>query len=379
VADTPLAAWRALVRAGGLEHDTAQELAAEKLTLLHHRLGRYAPGARTDGGFLSRLGFANSAPAAAAPEGLYIFGDVGRGKSMLMDLFFARAPVRRKRRVHFHAFMLEVHARIAEWRREGRAGGTRIGADPIPPVAGALGREAWLLCFDEFQVEDPADALILGRLFGALFETGVVVVTTSNTAPGDLYAGGLNRERFLPFLEVFADNMDVLELGAGTDYRRQLIRGKRVYFTPIDDAAGAGLDAVFDELAGGARGAPQTIALAGRTLAVPSAARGIARFSFAELCERPLGAADYLAIAGLYHTLIVSGIPLLAREKRNEAKRLATLVDALYEHRVKLVCSAAGPPEALYPAGDGVRAFARTVSRLHEMQSAAYLAAPHLT
>ena len=373
----PLSAYRALVRAGEIGRDPAQELAVEKLNLLHRRLKTYRPPEPEGDGLLSRLGFDRSAQPAAPPSGLYMFGGVGRGKSMVMDLFFDSAPVALKRRVHFHAFMLEVHERIHAWRKAGRASGARIGADPIPPVADALAGAAWLLCFDEFQVNDPADALILDRLFSALFERGIVVVATSNTAPGALYAGGLNRDRFEPFIALLAERLDVLELDAGTDYRRGSIEHMQVYFTP--PRAAAALDACFARLAKGGAAAPDRILLKGRVLAVPAAADGVARFGFADLCEKPLGAADYLAIAGLYHTVVLADLPALGPEKRNEALRFVTLIDALYEHKVNLACSAAVAPDALYPEGDGAKAFERTVSRLYEMQSDAYLAAPHLT
>ena len=359
----PLSAYRARVRSGAIGADPAQELAAEKLNLLHRRLAHYRPPERSDERWFSRVAFGRRPSPAEPPQGLYLFGGVGRGKSMMMD----------------HAFMLEVHGRIHEWRREGRRSQTRIGGDPIPPVAGALADEAWLLCFDEFQIKDPADALILDRLFSALFESGVVVVATSNVAPGELYAGGLNRDRFVPFLDLLQRRLDVLELDAGIDYRRGCISGMRVYFTPADGDAAAALDAAFASLAGGADGAPDEIVLSGRTVPVPWAADGVARFAFADLCERPLGAADYLAIAELYHTVVLADVPTMGPEKRNEAARFVTLVDALYEHKVNFVCSAAAEPGALYPAGDGSFEFARTASRLYEMQSDAYMAAPHLT
>ena len=375
--DDPLSTHRALIRSGEIERDSAQELAAEKLNLLHRRLKTYRPPEPEGNGLLARLGFNLAAAPAAPPAGLYMFGGVGRGKSMVIDLFFDAAPVARKRRVHFHAFMLEVHERIHAWRKAGRAAGARIGGDPIPPVADALAGAAWLLCFDEFQVNDPADALILDRLFSALFARGIVVVATSNTAPGALYAGGLNRDRFEPFIALLAERLDVLELDAGVDYRRGSIEHMRVYFTP--PRAAAALDACFARVVKGRRVAPDRIVLKGRALAVPAAAGGVARFGFADLCEKPLGAADYLAIAGLYHTVVLADVPALGADKRNEAARFATLIDALYEHRVNLVCSAAVAPDALYPKGDGFAAFERTVSRLYEMQSDAYLAAPHLT
>ncbi len=373
--DDPLTVYRALIRSGEIERDSAQELAAEKLNLLHRRLRRYKPAEAV--GLLSRLGL--GAEPVEPPQGLYLVGGVGRGKSMIMDLFFDGAPVERKRRVHFHGFMLEVHERLDHWRKARRGGHTGGDGDPIPPVADAVANRAWLLCFDEFQVKDPADALILDRLFSALFERGVVVVATSNVAPGDLYVGGLNRERFLPFLALLQERCEVMELDAGIDYRRGRIKGMKVYFIAHDNDGMAELDKAFDYLTEGAPAAPDEIVLRGRTVPVPLAAKGVARFSFAELCAKALGAADYIAIAELYHTVILSGVPVLPPEKRNEAARFVTLIDALYEHKVNLVCAAAAGPEALFPKGDGSFEFARTASRLHEMQSDDYLSAPHLT
>ena len=373
MSDTPLAAYRALVRSGSIERDPAQELAAEKLNLLHRRLKTYRPPEPGAGGLLSRLGFGGDAPAAPEPpQGLYLVGGVGRGKSMMMDLFFGIAPVARKRRIHFHAFMIEIHNRINAARGEGSG-------DPIPIVAGGFADDTWLLCFDEFQVNDPVDALILDRLFRALFERGVVMVATSNVAPRDLYKGGLNRDRFLPFLDLIEARLDIMELDAGIDYRRGRLESMEVYFTPLDRETAAALDAAFLKLTGGAPGEPGEIVLRGRVIAVPAEANGVARFCFADLCETPLGAADYIAIAELYHTVVLADVPRLGPEKRNEAVRFVTLIDALYEHKVNLICTADTEPEALYPEGDGSFAFARTVSRLHEMQSDDYMHAPHLT
>lgn len=277
-------------------------------------------------------------------------GGVGRGKSMLMDLFFEHAPVERKRRVHFHAFMLEVHKHIHPWRQQGRQSQTRIGADPIPPVADIITESATLLCFDEFQVHNPADAMILRRLFTALFGNGIVVVSTSNRVPDDLYQGGLNRDRFQPCIDLLKERLDIVVLDED--------------FTRLTDAAD---------------GKPDQIVLRGRRIVVPEAAKGVARFSFSDLCESAVGAEDYLAIAQLYHTVIVADVPRLSAEKRNEAKRFVTLIDALYEHKVKLIISAAAAAEDLYAKGHGAFEFERAVSRLHEMQSEEYLAAPHLT
>ncbi len=373
MSETPLTAYRALVREGTIERDPAQELAAEKLNLLHRRLKTYRPREPREGGLLSRLGFGRETISASQPpQGLYLVGGVGRGKSMVMDLFFDIAPVTAKRRIHFHAFMIEVHDRINATRGKG-------GDDPIPTVADGFADDTWLLCFDEFQVNDPVDALILDRLFSALFERGVVMVATSNVAPRDLYAGGLNRDRFLPFLELIEQRLDVMELDAGIDYRRGRLEDMAVYFSPLGEAAAAALDAAFLMLTENDPGAPGEIVLRGRSIAVPAEANGVARFAFAELCETPLGAADYIAIAELYHTVVLADVPQLTPQMRNEATRFVTLIDALYEHKVNLVCTADAGPEDLYPEGDGSFAFARTVSRLHEMQSDDYMHAPHLT
>jgi cell division protein ZapE len=360
----PLALLRARQEAGGLVHDPAQQLAAEKLQSLWRALGDYAP-ASGEQGWRQRLGLARRG-GEAAPVGLYIFGAVGRGKSMLMDIFFDAAPVAKKRRVHFHAFMAEVHARIHA-RRKAKG-------DPIGPVALALAAEATLLCFDEFQVADIADAMILGRLFAALFDAGVVVVATSNRAPDELYKDGLQRERFLPFIAMLKERLDVLELEGARDYRRARLAGRPVYFTPADARAHAALAAAFAELTGGAAAAPRTIPVLGRTLHVPRAAKGVAWFTFAELCQEALGPADYLALCRSYRGFILEGIPRLGAEQRNEAKRFNTFIDALYEARGTLVASAAVAPDQIYGAGEGDFEFQRTVSRLIEMQSAEYLA-----
>ena len=366
----PQAAYRAKLASGEIEPDPMQELAVEKLEILHHRLTDYRPG--RNGGLLSMLGLAKKQPV---PEGLYLYGGVGRGKSMLMDLFFDGAPVEHKRRVHFHAFMLEVHKRIHRWRA--KTVEDRAAKDPIPPLAAKLAEEAWLLCFDEFEVRDVADAMILGRLFSRLFELGVVVVATSNRAPDELYAGGLNRQLFLPFIALMQQKLDVLHLEGAHDYRIDRLKGQRTFFTPLGPPASAELDAAFLRLTDQPRGEPETLAVMGRSVPIREAAKGVARASFAELCEAALGPADYLALAAEFHTLILNDVPQLTPAKRNEARRFVMLIDVLYEHRVKLVASAAAPPESLYPQGDGSFEFARTVSRLNEMQSADYIAADH--
>lgn len=369
----PLFALRALREAGKLRTDPEQELAAEKLQALHNQLIDYNPR-RDDGGWMSFFARARRAEPEA-PQGLYIYGDVGRGKSMLMDLFFDTAPMALKRRVHFHGFMQEVHAAIFRWRNLPRA--ERDGDDPIPPVAKDIARRSHLLCFDEFQVTDVADAMILGRLFEKLFKRGVVVVATSNRHPDELYKGGLNRQLFLPFIEMFKQRLDLLALDGPTDYRLARLRGQPVYHVPAGPTATARLEAAFAALTDSEPGMPTTLDVLGRKVPIARAARGVAFVTFESLCATSTGPADYLALARRFHTLILKNIPLLGPDKRNEAKRFNTLVDTLYEAKVKLICSADAPAEKLYPQGDGSFEFQRTVSRLNEMQSAEYLALPH--
>ena len=369
-AEGPLPAWRAQVAAKALSGDPDQEVCARALQDLHDALEASA-AVGSAGGWLSRIGLARRAkPAAEAPRGIYIHGAVGRGKSMLMDLFFETAPVKRKRRVHFHAFMAEVHDRAHRMRK--RAG------DPIPGLASAVASEAVLLCFDEFQVDNIADAMILGRLFEALLARSVTVVATSNTAPADLYRNGLQRERFLPFIDILQQRLHVLELAGGEDHRLARLKGRQVYHAPLDDAAGTELDRAFRDLTDMERGAPDTVPVRGREIAVPEAARGVARFHFDDLCRRPLGAGDYLALASRFHTFILASVPAMRPEDRNEARRFVNLVDALYEARCNLVLSAAVGPDKLYPQGLGADVFRRTTSRLIEMQAEDYIARRHM-
>lgn len=368
---TPIEAYRALVASGALDSDPDQALAVEMLQILHRRLAGYDPAARSR--LLARIGLKHRDPP---PVGIYIYGGVGRGKSMLMDLFFARAPIAPKRRVHFNAFMLEVHAAIFAFRQRTKEQRQRdgLGDDPMPPVAAGIAAKAALLCFDEFQVTDVADAMILSRLFTALFDAGVVVVATSNRAPDELYLGGLNRPLFLPFIALIKERLDVLHLDGRRDYRRSRIVGKPVYFMPLGPAADAACDEAFRALTDVDRGQPVTLEVQGHPFVIPQVAKGVARAGFDLLCATALGAADYLALVDLCHTLVLDRIPQMDESRRNEAKRFVLLVDSLYEARRRLICSAAVPPNELYVAGDGSFEFARTASRLEEMQSAAWLA-----
>lgn len=369
-----LEAYRAKLAAREIAEDPAQELAVEKLELLSHRLAHYRPG---EDSWLQKLSFGRK--REPAPQGLYIYGDVGRGKSMLMDLFFSMAPVEKKRRVHFHAFMQEVHAEIFRYRQlsDDDAEKKKGGDDPIRPLAKKIAEANWLLCFDELQVADVADAMILGRLFEKLFERGVVVIATSNRAPDDLYQGGLNRQLFLPFIALFKDKLDVLHLAAQRDYRLQRLSREQVWFSPLSAKSTLALDRAWDLLTDAAEAKPMDLELLGRRLHVPEQARGVARFTFGDLCEANLGPADFLAIARTFHTVMIDGIPTLSPARRNEAKRFVTLVDTLYEAKVKLLATAEAPPETLYPEGDGAFEFQRCVSRLNEMQSEDYRALPH--
>jgi cell division protein ZapE len=366
---SPFDKFRARVAKGELSLDPAQQVAAKRLEALATALKGYRPGRRSF--FFG---------TRKAPPGIYLWGDVGRGKSMLMDIFFDAAPVAPKMRVHFNAFMVATHARIHEWRNlDAKARSRRpeyvrdAGDDPIPPIARAIANEATLLCFDEFQVSDVADAMILGRLFEQLFARGVVIVATSNTAPAHLYEGGLNRQLFLPFIDLIAKRLDIVELNGPQDYRLLRMAGLNRYITPLGPKADAAMDAAWRALTEGAHEAPRSPQVLGRTLMVTRAAGGCARFTFDELCLAPLAAADYLVLAQAFHTFFIDRIPVLGPDMRDAARRFTVLIDTLYDEGRHLVCSAAAAPDALYSDGDGAESFRRTASRLAEMQSDEYL------
>lgn len=359
--------YRERVDAGVLTNDPVQAEAAERLDDLARRLADPPKG-----GWFSK------------PEpvrGLYLWGGVGRGKSMLMDLFFEDAAPKAKRRVHFHEFMAEIQDRLDTWRKmpegERKRSQWRVkgaGDDPIPPVAKQVAAEAQLLCFDEFQVTQIADAMILARLFDQLFQRGVTMVATSNREPDDLYKDGINRPLFLPFIQHLKDRCDIFHLASDRDYRLDRLIAAPVWYAPLGPKADAALEEVWTRLTSGAHAQHVTLTVKGRKLEVSREAAGVAWFSFEELCARPLYSRDYLTIAANFHTIILRGIPQLGSEKRNEAARFVALIDALYEAKIKLVASAAAEPETLYPEGDGAFEFERTVSRLHEMRSTDYLA-----
>jgi cell division protein ZapE len=375
ISQGPLERYRALIASDRLKPDPEQAHVAAALDHLHQALKHYKPRPARRLFDLFRRD-----RTKAPPRGLYIHGAVGRGKSLLMDLFFAHAPVKAKRRVHFNAFMMDVHQRIHAWRQltpqqraERPEFAREAGEDPIAPVAKAIFEESWLLCFDEFQVTDVADAMILGRLFERLFAAGAVLVVTSNTPPARLYEGGLNRQLFLPFLEMISTQLDVLELGGARDYRVERMAGLNVYNTPLGPAADAAMDGAWGRLAEGASGAPLTLQVMGRPFVVPLASHGVARFSFDALCGQPLGAADYVVLARNFHTVLVDRIPRFSDATANEARRFTLLVDTLYDEKAKLICSAEAPPADLITTNEKTGWFSRTVSRLYEMQSADYL------
>lgn len=369
----PLSAYRAMVAGGELAPDPSQADAAKRLQKLWEALRGHdpAPLRPTGNGLLGRLLRRKPVEPLApegTPKGLYLVGEVGRGKSMLMDLFFASAEMACKQRIHFHRFMQTSHARVFTWKRA-----NPDGTDPIPPLADTIAREAALLCFDEFQVNDIADAMILGRLFQALFARGVVVVATSNVAPDDLFKGQPGRDAFLPFIALIKQRLDVVMMDVGRDFRRERMRGMRTWYVPADAFSRRALDEAFITLTGGVTSHPVTLTVTGRGLVVPEAAEGVARFDFATLCGTALGPGDYLAIATSFHTLVLDGIPRLSPDNYDVARRFINLVDTMYDQRVKLIASADASPDQLYRRGENAKMFERTASRLDEMQSEDWL------
>jgi len=370
-----LAARRA---AGEVHPDPVQERVVLRLQAVYDRLAAVAAEHPAKPGLLARLGLVRAPKPPDGPHGLYIWGPVGRGKSMLMDLFFADAPVAKKRRVHFHEFMLEVQARLHNRREKLAAEGAPPEADTIVPIAREIAEETRLLCFDEFQVTNIADAMILARLFETLFGEGITVIATSNRKPDDLYKDGLQRDRFLPFIDLIKQRLEILELGGNHDYRLDRLRNFDVYLTPSGAWANAKLDEAFRALSDGADGEPRVLRTQGRDVDIPRAAPGVAMAHYLDWCAKPMGAADFLCIADHFHTVIMADIPRMGPDSQDKAARFVTMIDTFYEKKVKFICSAATAPSGLYVEGDGAFEFQRTVSRLMEMQSPEYLALDHI-
>ena len=365
----PVAEYKKKLASGHLMPDRAQAVLAEQLQILLQKIETLENYSKSFT-WKKRLGFKENYQAEI--KGLYIYGDVGRGKSMLMDLFYSSIQIKKKRRVHFHAFLQDIHLRFNLFRKNNPEGG-----DPVPTVVKSIVEESKLLCFDELQVVNIVDAMILGRLFEGLLSHNVIIIATSNRPPDDLYKDGLQRDRFLPFIKLLKNNLNIEYLGASKDYRLEKILGMRVYHYPLGKKATVSLDDYFLALTEGYSPSVDLIEVKGRVVTIPVAAAGVARISFVKLCGEPLGPADYLDIAGRYHTLILDDIPRMDESLKNEARRFITLIDALYENKVNLICSADAPPQELYVLGEGAFEFQRLVSRLMEMQSEEYVALPH--
>jgi len=372
--ETPIETWRGLVAQEKLHHDPVQERAAQMLSLLQARLQNWRPNKKP------KL-FGRVVPQ---PMGLYLYGEVGRGKSMLMDMFYASAPVSKKSRIHFQDFMQIVHRQISRWRKMDQSEKRRhpnfvrgVGDDPISPVAKGIFAEAHLICFDEFQVSDITDAMLLSRLFEHLFALGIVMVATSNRPPEELYKDGLNRQRFLPFISLLNQQLDVLDLAAARDYRQDGLRKAELYITPLNAQAKAIMDVIWQKIIVGGRAYPRKFTVLGRELEFANTFGGAVRLSFPEICDRALASADYLEFAKQFHTVLLENVPVLTAEHRNQAKRFVMLIDALYEARVKLIISAAAEPEQLYQGGDGRFEFSRCASRLMEMRSQSWAEQNH--
>lgn len=372
--DTVVGRYAALVASGAIDRDPVQEEIAARLDqVTADLLARPAPTRPS-----RRLGllFGRREPPPEPVKGLYLWGEVGRGKTMLMDIFFETVPILEKRRSHFLSFMADTHGRLQRVRRE-IASGVLKGDDPVPPVAEEIARETRLLCFDEFSVTDIADAMILGRLFTQLFLRGVVLVATSNVEPRNLYRDGVNRGHFLPFIELLSSHVDVIRIDISTDYRLTKLAGRPVYFTPLGRQADEDMQTLWKGLTGTDRGSPVAMDVLGRSVVIPEAVAGVARASFDDLCAHALGASDYLALAAKFHTLFLKNVPPLSADVRNETKRFITLIDALYDNHNRLVISAAAEPTQLFTGTDGTEAFEfqRTASRLIEMRSTSWIEA----
>ena len=367
----PLESYQSLIITGELKTDALQELGAKKLQKIYENIESHQ---LTKNNW--RLGWKNflriRQPNNELPRGLYIHGPVGRGKSMLMDLFFNSSQVKQKRRVHFHAFMLEVQQRLTKERN------TKKRQDPLMAVASDIAESTWLMCFDEFHVVNIADAMILSRLFQKLFEQGVVVIATSNTSPQELYKNGLQRDRFLPFIDLICDHLDIFDIDTGIDFRLDRLKGQPVYYSPIDKTSTRKLNQAFETLTDNDPTTEVELSVLGRKIIVSKAAHGVARFSFDELCRTPRSAADFLTIANRFHTIMIDGIPKLHADEREVAKRFVVLIDSLYEKKVNLFASAETEPSRIYSSGDITFEFQRTISRLIEMQAEDYLSSIHL-
>lgn len=367
------ARYDALIASGEIKEDPVQREAVRHLDLLNTRLAETRLASKKSS--LGWLFAKKKNQLWSAVKGLYMWGGVGRGKTMLMDLYYEVTVIQRKRRVHFHEFMTDVHERIHEHRQAHKRGEVK-GDDPILPVANQIAAETRLLLFDEFSVTDIADAMILGRLFTQLFEKGVIVVATSNVNPSNLYKDGLNRQLFIPFITMLKSQVEVLHLDSPTDYRLEKLAGAPVYVTPLGQQADTEMDRLWTKLTHGMKSHAEELENKGRKIPVPCVASGAARFSFDDLCMQPLGASDYLRIANAYSTVFIEDIPVLSKARRNEAKRFINLIDTLYDNGIRIVVSAEAEPQKLYTSEDGTEAFEfdRTSSRLIEMRSEAYLA-----
>jgi cell division protein ZapE len=376
VSIAPVEAYNTLVRDGTIRKDPAQRIAMDRLQSLHLELEDYSLQMSATG-WRNRLNlFGDKKPR---PKGIYLWGGVGRGKSMLMEIFYNHSGVTQRKHIHFHAFMQQVHQRLHNYRMAQEAGKVLARENPLAALARIIADQGWLLCFDEFFVSDITDAMILGRLFEAMIDAGVVIVATSNRPPHDLYKDGLQRELFLPFIKLIEDDMEVIELDSPQDYRLERIQAMNTYITPNGRHADEILDQCFRDLSIGALPEAYDLAVQGRKIHFHKTAEGVAFSDFATLCEQPLGPADYLAIAAFFHTLILSDIPRITPDRRDAAKRFLILVETLYEAKVNFICSAEAPAEELYTLGDGAFEFERTVSRLMEMQSPGYIAQSHIT